>query len=226
MSTLAERIAALQAELNDLKHQEERLARQTDLVAAEMLRLADFSLSPEERVVAKREVRTVDPRLVRWSKGQDLEALFGYGTTVEDLSSCAHYLDTCECVREFLWSRKSPPEDRREVPLSSPNVCTHHAHLAGDMGRHHECIVVENVHKNCCYHEIVDLVPAKYNVRRVDPLTGAESQDLAVAPVLRFNADRELEVELPLAMRSDVAIKAKVQDHFDRTSVSRRVKVQ
>lgn len=161
----------------------------------------------------------VNERILRWSEGKDLELLFGAGTRVEDISFCAHHLDTCDCIREFAWSRASSEDDRREVPISTPTLCEHHAHMWGDMHKHHDHIIEENRHKNRAHAVVLEALPTRHKREvkdRTGVVVGHDSHEL-----IRFfySADRELHFDLEHIPEVD---RVRVQEALDRNFAKRR----
>lgn len=153
--------------------------------------------------------------------GLDLEATFGPGTTIDDLSTCAHHLDTCGCVREFLWSRKDDRPERAEVPVSTPSVCAHHGHLTGDMGALHDVVLQENKHKNRVLLEVLEDLPPQHKATSKD-VEGNDVPWFKNEPRFHYDADRELHVEVPgLSLAERATLRAKI----DRKFQARRAKV-
>lgn len=159
-------------------------------------------------------------RFLKQAKIEDkLEEVFGYGTTANDLNICKHTLDTCGCAREFMWSRKAPADDVREVPVASPQICEHHSNI-GDMATLHEVLVTESRHRQQVRVEILKALPPKFKRTVKDP-DGNDRDEFLVEPSLRYDDDREIVVDFV----GDVTAQAQVKAHLDRQFPARRVKV-
>lgn len=155
----------------------------------------------------------------------DLESIFGHGTQPEDLAIYLHELDTCHCAREFMISKVSPEDDRREFPISTPRTCARHMPHQDDMVSHHKRIVEENQHRQHVKHEILALVGTRHKNRHVNQETGEEGWSFKVEPRLVFDADGELNVHMPESIKNDALSMAAVQSHLDQKYTRRRVKL-
>lgn len=153
----------------------------------------------------------------------DLE-VFGPGTRPQDISFCAHHLDTCECIREFAWSRASSGDNRVEVPISSPNLCKHHDHLwHHGVEVHHQRVVEENQHKNRAFALMMEHLPPHLKIEHKNK----EGAVVGFSPHKHihffYSADRELHFDLDHVPE---IYRAKVQSEFDRNYTSRRTFVK
>lgn len=165
----------------------------------------------------------VHERILRWTEGKDLEALFGPGTQAEDISFTRHSLDTCDCAREFAWSRASAPESRVEVPVSSPVICSHHSPMWDDMHKHHRHIVEENQHKNRAHAVMVEALPVRHKREVKDQDGNVVVHDPKHGIRFFYSAERELHFDLDHIPEAD---RVRVQEAFDRRFTSRRTFVK
>lgn len=224
-----QQLAELRARLAKLEHDQQHLDNARLSIAAEIAGLE--APTPEDAVLARKEVKEVPPRIRRFVEAlgikDNLEETFGYGTTIFDLSTCVHHLDTCGCKREFMWSRKameaSGGADVRELPVSTPVVCEHHAHLDSDLANLHSVLVEESRHRQVVLKEVLKAVPLHMKHKRTLE-SGEEVEEFKVPPRLEYDKDRELVCEFE-HMPNEVGIHAAVNTHLMRAFPSRRVKV-
>lgn len=166
---------------------------------------------------------TAPARIIRFVEqagiADKLEEIFGYGTTVDDLAMNLHSLDTCSCQREFMFSRVSPDNDRRELPVSTPTSCQHHRPHEHDIHKHHGVLVAESQHKNHVLRDILTKLPTKYKVKHV-----SGEEEFRHWPRAEYDAERELVVTMRGLGGDKEVVIAQVKQHIDKLHVSRRVK--
>lgn len=219
IASLKQRLAVLEAQ-----HLQEMTSLEAEIAGLE-------APTPEAALEARKAIKEVPPRIQRFVKAlgieDKLEEVFGYGTTIHDLSTCKHSLDTCGCKREFMWSRKASDAtggaDVREVPVSTPEVCAHHAKLDADLAGLHDVLIGESRHRQKVMAEVLKVVPLHMKTKRTLE-NGEEVEEFKVPPVLEYDADRELVCDFP-DKPDEVAMHAQVFQHLSRVFPTRRVKV-
>lgn len=75
------------------------------------------------------------------------------------------YPDTCGCVHEFFWDKRTSEDERAHHPHKTKKVCEHHIHHQdGDAHDHYVEVCNENWHKNQSIYHVLECLGDEHKI--------------------------------------------------------------